>query len=50
MVTASIVHERREGVGDGVAGHAEDARGLVKLLDAVEVAQSAGRDLAGGGF
>jgi len=37
-------------VGYGIAGHAEDARRLVKMLDAVEVAQGAGRHLAGGGF
>ncbi len=47
---AVSVHERRKGVGDGIAGHAEDARGLVKLLEAVEVEEGARGDLAGSGF
>jgi len=34
-------------VGNGIAGHAEDARCPVKLLNAVEVAKGTGRDLAG---
>ena len=45
-----VLHQRRERVVDGVAGHAEDARRVVELLDAVEVAQGAGGGLAGGGF
>ena len=45
-----VVHERRKRVADGVAGDAEDARGLVELVEAVEVEQSAHADLAGRGF
>ena len=45
-----VVHERGERVGDGVAGDAVDAGGLIELLDAVEVFESAGGHLAGGGF
>ena len=44
------VHERRKGVGNGIAGDAEDARGLVELLEAVEVEEGARGDLAGSGF
>src|ERR1017187_601760 len=34
-----IVHQRRERVANGIAGHTEDARRLVQLLQAVEVEQ-----------
>ena len=44
------MHERRKRVGDGIAGDAEDARGLVELLEAVEVEEGARGDLAGSGF
>ncbi len=44
------VHERRKRVGDGIAGDAEDARGLVELLEAVEIEERARGDLAGSGF
>ncbi len=45
-----VVHERRERVSDGVTGDAEDACGLIDLIDAVDLAQGAGVDLAGRGF
>ena len=45
-----VVHERRKRVGDGIAGDAEDARGLVELVEAVEIEQGARGDLAGRGF
>ena len=38
-----VVHERRKRVADGVAGDAEDAGGLVELVEAVEVEQGARR-------
>ncbi len=44
------VHERRKRVGDGIAGHAEDARGLIELLETVEIEESARGDLAGSGL
>ena len=44
------VHERRKRVRDGIAGDAEDARGLVELLEAVDVEEGARGDLAGSGF
>ena len=40
------VHERREGVGDGIAGDREDARGLVKLVEAINIEERARGDLA----
>jgi hypothetical protein len=45
-----VLHQRRKRVGNGIAGHAEDPRRPVKLLDAVEVAQRPGRHLAGCGL
>ena len=44
-----VVHERRKGVGDGVACHAEDAGGLVELLETVEIEHGACGNLAGRG-
>ena len=44
------VHERRKRVGDGIAGHAEDARGLIELLETVEIEEGARGHLAGSGF
>ena len=41
-----VVHERRKRVADGIAGHAEDARRLIELIDAVEIEQRARRNLA----
>ena len=40
---------RRERVGDGIAGNAEDSRRLVELIQTVEVEHGARRDLAGRG-
>ena len=41
---------RRKRVGDGIAGHSEDARGWIELLEAIEIEKRAGGDLAGRGF
>ena len=45
-----VVHEGREGVADGIAGHSVDFGGGVDLIDAPGFAQGAGFDLAGAGF
>ena len=45
-----VEHQRREGVGDGVAGYAVDFGGGVDLVDAVGVEEGAGGDLAGCGL
>jgi hypothetical protein len=47
---SGVVHERRKRVADGIAGHAEDARGLIELVEAVEIEQRAYAHLAGRGF
>src|ERR1017187_1501579 len=44
------MEQGRKRMGDGVAGDAKDAGGLVKLLDAVKVVKGAGGNLPGGGF
>ena len=46
LAEGGVLHQRRKRVGNRVAGHAEDARRLVKLLHAVKVAQQACRDLS----
>jgi hypothetical protein len=40
------MHERRKRVGDGIAGDGEDARGLINLLETIEVKERARGDLA----
>ena len=47
---SGVLHERRERIADGVASHSEDAGCLIELLDAVQVAQGAGADLAWSGL
>jgi len=49
-VEGAVLHQRRERVGDWVAGDAVDASCLVELFDAIEVPEGAGGDLAWGGF
>ena len=44
------MHERRKRVRDGVAGDGEDARGLIELIETVEIEERARRDLARSGL